>query len=258
MLQLQSLRTNLRKNGQHIIDYLEENFIKRVAGKAKRIKEPGICLFCNMSTNISREHVLPRWAFEKKTESFFTTTINGLKHTYNRTTIPACLTCNTAILNTLEKRINDLFSTHTLPDTYFTNEELEDIVRWLEVIEYKLQVFSVTTKFLAPQNAAYISFLADYPLSVLDPNIDYSPAKALSGLRQALKRITVKSKHKHLNSLVIFKTSNPEMSFFHKNNDYIFLELPQKQIALFYFFKKIFSDVIQARDEAMDIIQKHY
>lgn len=236
MLKLQSLRTNLRKNGQHIISYLNDNFIKRVNEKAKPIKVPGICLFCNLTTDISREHVLPRWVFEKKTETFFTTTINGLNHTYNATTVPACLPCNTAILNRLEIRINNLFSSHKLPETFFANEEQEDIIRWLEIIEYKLQVFSLTTKFLVAKNTSYNFYLADYPLSVLDPNIDYSPAKALSGLRQALKRITVKSKHKQLNSLVIFKTSNPEMSFFHKNNDYIFLELPQKQIALFYFF----------------------
>lgn len=258
MLQLQLLRKNLRKNGQHIIYYLDENYINRVNGRAKPFKDPLICMFCNVSINIGREHVLPRWAFGKKTDDFFTTPINGLKHTYNSTTIPACSFCNTAILNGLEKRINSLFSNHNLSETFFSHEEREDIIRWLEIIEYKFQIFSLTAKFLASKNAAYNSFLSHFPLSVLDPNINYSPAKVLSGLRDALRRITIKSKNSHLNSLVIFKTSNPDMTFFHKNNDYIFLELPQKKIALFHFFRKVFSDVIQARNEAIEIMHKHY
>ena len=122
MLQLQSLRANLRKNGRAI-----------------HIKEPRICLFCNLNINISREHVLPGWVFEK-TESFFITNINGLKRTtYNRTTIPACIFCNTAILRMLEKRINDLFSNHKLPEIFFANQELEGTIRWIEIIEYSFK-----------------------------------------------------------------------------------------------------------------------
>jgi hypothetical protein len=257
MIELQSLRTNIRRNAKFIIDHLSDQYIVRGNGK-KNNPISSICMFCGSNKDLTREHVIPKWAFERKTDKFFLTNINGLPHTYNKTTIPACIKCNSVLLNELEKHVLRIFSNHNLPDSYFSDEELEQLIRWIEILDYKLQVFSLITKFRASKKNGHIPFLADHSISVLDPNIDYSPAKVISGLRSSLKRILIKSKSGQMNSLVIFKTRNKEFGFFHKNNDYLFLELPQKQVAVFYFFKKMFADVIEARDQALSIIKEQY
>ena len=257
MIQLQSLRTNIRKNAKFIIDHLSDQYIVHGNGKINNSLST-ICMFCSANKNLTKEHVLPKWAFERKTDKFFLTTINGLPHTYNKTTIPACVNCNSVMLNELEKDVIRIFSNHDLSNNYFTDEELELIIRWVEILDYKLQVFSLRTKFRVSKKNGHIPFLAEYSVSVLDPNIYYSPAKVISGLRSSLKRISIKSKSVQMNSLVIFKTRNKEFGFFHKNNDYLFLELPQKQVAVFYFFQKVFIDVVEARDQALSIIKGQY
>ncbi len=100
--------------------------------------------------------------------------------------------------------------------------------------------------------------MSDYPLSVLDPNIDYSPTTVIRNLRESLRRIMIKSKERHLNSLITFRTKNMGMHFFHKNNDFIFLELPKYNLALLYFYKQTFKDELEARDAAMKVIKSHY
>ena len=217
-----------------------------------------VCLFCYSETLITKEHVFPKWAFENRPEDNFVTKINGLSHNYIKTTIPACATCNNEILSNFEKRIIHLFQHHRLPTEFFEDDELEDIIRWLEILDYKFQVFSLTTTFRAHKKTGTIPFLSDYSISVLDPNVDYSPHKVMTNLRQSLKRISVKSKIWSIDSLVIFKSHNPGPHFFHKNNDYIFVELAHKKIAMFYFYKRYFTDVASARDAALAIIKEHY
>jgi hypothetical protein len=254
----QIIRTNARKNFQIIISHLENYYLNRENGKAKSRPAKPLCLFCGADQAITKEHVLPRWAFEKHPGRKFKTTINGLSHKYNQTTLPACATCNNALLSRLEKEILQLFSNNNLQHDFFQDEDLIRILRWLEILDYKFQVFSLVTKFNAVAGHGNIPFLEDFSLSVLDPNIEYSPAKVMRNLRTALKRITVRAKQKNINSLVIFKSSNPEITFFHKNNNFIFLELPQHRIAVFYFYERTFIDVYEARDAAMECINNHY
>ncbi len=252
------IRINARKNFQAIISHLENYYLNRENGKACARPLKPLCLFCGTDQVITKEHVLPRWAFEKHPGRNFTTTINGLSHKYNQTTLPTCATCNNSLLSRLEKKILQLFSNHNLPYDFFQAEDLIKILSWLEILDYKFQVFSLITKFKAVAGHGHIPFLEDFSLSVLDPNSEYSPVKVMRNLRRSLKRITVRSKQKNLNSLVIFKTSNPEITFFHKNNDFMFLELPQHKIAVLYFYERTFSDVHAARDAAMELIKDHY
>ena len=89
------LRVDLRKNAKSIIENLVENHISR---NIKNQSLPEICIFCGSPKNLTKEHVLPRWAFDNSVKRFFTTDINGFNQTYNKTTIPTCSTCNTEIL----------------------------------------------------------------------------------------------------------------------------------------------------------------
>ncbi len=258
MDQYRTIRTNARKNFQAIIFHLENYHLNREEGKAKARPAKPLCLFCGSDHEITKEHVLPRWAFEKHPDRNFKTIINGLSHKYNQTTLPTCATCNNELLSRLEKEVLQLFSNHNMPYDFFEDHELIKILRWLEILDYKFQVFSLVTKFKVVAGKGPIPFLTDFSLSVLDPNIEYSPAKVMRNLRRALTRITIRSKVKYINSLVIFKSSNPEISFFHKNNDFMFLELPQHKIAVLYFYERAFDDVYAARDAALELIKQHY
>jgi len=253
----QIIRKNARNGQQTIINFLQTNYLNLNNTQAKDKPLNIICFFCAGNIDITAEHVMPKWLFEKDTNRFFNTTINGLSHKYNQTTIKACRVCNNNLLGALERDMMRIFSAHE-GCPYFNDEERSNIIRWLEIIDYKYQVFSLVTKFKASKENGYIEFLSELPLSVLDTNIQYSPAKAIKNLRASLHRISCRSKEKNMKSLILFKTKNTSMHFFHKNNDFIFLELPRFQFALFYFYDRTFNTQLEAKDAAMQIINYHY
>ncbi|MBZ4189326.1 hypothetical protein [Niabella beijingensis] len=249
------LRVGLRNNAKGIIESLDKKYISR-DGKKQNI--PDICVFCGSSENLTKEHVLPRWVFENAPSKFFTTDINGLDQAYIKTTIPACLVCNSDILNSLEKYVQASFKNRNVKKQPFTVEELENVILWLEIIDYKFQILNARRRFRASKNLGYISYLADFPLSVLRKLVDYSPKKTITEIRRSQKRLLLKSKLKAINSLIVFKTTNNAFHFFHHMDDFIFLELPRQQIALFYFYKKKFTDKTIAYENAMKIINTLY
>jgi hypothetical protein len=254
-IKTQILRTGLKNSSKSIIKNLVENHIQ---GNKRVAPLPEICMFCSSPNNLTKEHVLSRWVFDNSSKKFFTTDINGFNQTYIKTTIPVCSTCNSDILNSLEKYIQKIFEHRDIKISPFSLEELENIIRWLEIIDYKFQILNVRRKFKASKKVGYISYLANFPLSVLRKSIDYSPGKAITEIRRSQKRVSTKSKKKNINSLVTFKTKNKEFHFFHDMDDFIFLELPKQQIAVFYFYKKMFDNELSAYEDAMKIINTFY
>ena len=251
---LQSLRTLTRNNSKTVIQKIISNHVIRENGKAKVYhKRKNICAFCGSNKNLSKEHVIPKWTFEKCTERDFITNINGKSQTYNLTAIPVCTKCNTDFLSYLEKYIKQLFVSTDLAKTFFTFEELENIIRWLEIIDYKFQILNIRRKFYGE-----IEYLRDFPISLLRLNKNYTPSRVISEIRHSRNRITIKSKAKKVNSLVIFKTSNPNFHFFHTMDKFIFIEMPKLKVALFYFYNEIFDDIKDANKEAMKIIEEVY
>jgi hypothetical protein len=250
------LRVKLRQNSKVVMADILTRHLPRINAKDKSKKE--ICIFCASTENITREHVFPKWTFEKRTESFFITDINGSEQTYNKTTIPACADCNNNSLASIESYIISIFKGIDLQEKFFSNEDLHVIIRWLEIIEYKFQILEIRRKFTKSKSADYIPYLADIPISIMRENINYSPSKAIAQIRLAQKRITVKSKIERENSLVIFKTKNEGFHFFHHMDDFIFLELPEFKIAIFYFYSKIFEKTKDAHEAAIEIIKSMY
>ena len=255
---LRSLRTIVRQNSKTFIDHIIETKVSRNGSKLKSSKQTEYCIFCNSKINITKEHVIPRWTFEKSAERYFITDVNGMHQTYNRTTVPACAKCNNDWLSHLENYIIDLFKNGNWQNSFFSNYEIQNIIRWLEIIEYKFQILEVRKKFVASKHGGFIPFLADFPLSVMRKSKDYSPNKVVSEIRLARKRVTIKSKNENVNSLVVFKTKNESFYFFHNMNEFIYLELPQHKIALFYFYTKIFETPLAAYKEAMEVISNVY
>lgn len=255
-IKLRNLRVKLRQNSKEIMDDVLERHVPRISSKDKSKKE--ICAFCANKDNLTKEHVLPKWTFENCTKKFFVTDINGSEQTYNKTTIPVCANCNNNLLGSIESYIISIFNDIDLANSFFSNEQIQNIIRWLEIIEYKFQLLEIRKKFIKSKSFQYIEYLRDIPVSIMRANIDYSPSKAVTQIKTAQKRVTKKSKISNQNSLVIFKTKNESFYFFHHLNDFIFLELPKFGIALFYFYSRKFENVEVAKDEAMKIITEVY
>lgn len=255
-IKLKNLRVKLRKSSKEIINDVLVKQIPRISSKDKSKKE--ICVFCANQNNLTKEHVLPKWTFENCTNKFFVTDINGSQQTYNKTTIPVCSDCNNNLLSNVEKYIISILNDTDLSNSYFNNEQLQNIIRWLEIIEYKFQLLEIRRKFIKSKSSQYLEYLRDIPISIMRANIDYSPSKAISEIRLAQKRVTQKTKASIQNSLVVFKTKNENFYFFHHLNDFIFLELPKFCIALFYFYSRKFENVEDAKNEAMEIIKTVY
>lgn len=255
-IKLKKLRVKLRQNSKRIMDDILQRHVPNINLKDKSKKE--ICVFCASETNLTKEHVLPKWVFENCTKRFFVTDINGSEQTYNKTTIPACADCNNDLLGNIEKHIISILENRDLSSTFFNQEEIQNIIRWLEIIEYKFQLLEIRRKFFKSKILENSSYFRNIPISIMRANIDYSPNKAVSQIRLAQKRVTTKSKLNNENSLVIFKTKNKSFYFFHHLNDFIFLELPKHEIALFYFYSKEFENNEIAKDEAMKIIKSVY
>lgn len=255
-IKLKKLRVKLRQNSKKIMDDVLERHVPNISLKEKSKKE--ICVFCANETGLTKEHVLPKWVFENCTKKFFVTDINGSEQTYNKTTIPACSNCNNDLLGNIEKYIISTFENIDLSSAFFNHDEIHNIIRWLEIIEYKFQLLEIRRKFFKSKNLENSSYFRNIPISIMRANIDYSPDKAVSQIRLAQKRVTTKSKFNNENSLVIFKTKNESFYFFHHLNDFIFLELPKYRVALFYFYSKEFENNEIAKNEAMKIISSVY
>lgn len=255
-IKFRNLRVKLRQNSKKIMDDVLQRHVPNISLKEKSKKE--ICIFCASETNLTKEHVLPKWVFENCTKKFFVTDINGSEQTYNKTTIPACANCNNDLLGNVEKYIISILEKIDLSSAFFNQHEIHNIIRWLEIIEYKFQLLEIRRKFLKSKNLENSSYFRNIPISIMRANIDYSPYKAVSQIRLAQKRVTTKSKFNNINSLVVFKTKNESFYFFHHLNDFIFLELPKYGVAFFYFYSKEFDDNKNAKDEAMKIVTSVY
>jgi hypothetical protein len=253
---MRTLRVKIRHSSKKIMDDIIARHVPNVSSKNKSKIE--VCVFCGTQNNLTKEHVLPRWTFGKSTEEFFITDINKSEQTYNKTTVPACAECNNGRLASIENYIISLFKETNLKDTFFNKNEIQNILRWLEIIEYKFQILEIRRKFIKTKGVPHISYFRDIPISVMRKNINYSPYKAIAEIRHSQKRITIKDKSLHENSLVIFRTKNESFYFFHHINDFIYLELPEFKIALFYFYNRTFNTAKEAYVEAMNIIESVY
>ncbi|QHT70150.1 hypothetical protein GXP67_27640 [Rhodocytophaga rosea] len=237
-----------------IIDHIKRNHFDpwNFAG------EDDICSFCGKHDVLTKEHVIPKWCFQNDPDRCFETIINGTIQTFIKTTIPACATCNNDTLSKIERHINNLLQNTDLNTDYYDYEESINIIRWLEIIEYKFHVLNFRRKFIRKQSEDFIPMLRDIPMSVMRLNIEMSPYKALSQLRKSQARIIRKEKDSRYYPLVFWKSKNKQSLFFQNMDEYIFLEFPEYQMAMFYFFNKEFVSNYDAEKEAKQIIIKNY
>ncbi|CAD0006729.1 hypothetical protein [Flavobacterium salmonis] len=244
------LRVNLRRFGVEIAEDVFYRF-HPITIKAK----DEICVFCLSTTKITKEHVLPKWVFEKNTNITFISSTNKQIQTYNKAVVPTCAICNNSILAPIESEMIKIFKkSETL--NLFSDEDLYNIIRWCEILDYKLQVYECRKVYLKYANTEYDPLWGILPLAHMRHFMELNPLKAFSFLRNSQRRITVKSKINRLNSIVLFNTAKPHFNFFNKPNEYIFVSFPMNNFALFYFLRKVHTDLDKVGEEAIYIIGK--
>lgn len=248
---LLQLRLNARNKGKYVMNKLFDDYLTGHIHK----KRTNSCLLCGSEANITKEHVLPKWVFENDPTRTFTTDVNQLSQKYIATTLPMCSTCNTGILNKLELYIQKTISEIDLKTKYYSPENWDNIIRWLETIDYKFQLMDITTKFKAHKKAGYVPFLAD--LSIAEMR-DFSIRTIKSKARLSLKRISTKNKSKRANSLVVGTTKVKTFNYFHKSGQFIHLEIPKYNKVFFYFFEREFTEDEDIEKEVMNIIKSVY
>lgn len=224
----------------------------------KVISEHGadICVLCGSENEITREHVIPQWAFEANQNKFLVNTKNNQSSSYIKTTIPACRVCNSELLGAFEDNLKRILLEKNGGD--LNQFEVDCIIWWLQYLGFKLQLMDLRSKFLRYKGKEYIPFLSDIPVAMFWGEIDTTPHKVFNTIRKSRRELIKKRKAKKSNSLLIFETSNESFHFFHKVDEFIFIEMPQVKKAFFFFFNKEFDDHNLAHAECMEIIKKVY
>nr|WP_315148495.1 hypothetical protein [uncultured Flavobacterium sp.] len=248
------LRKQFRLSGKTIVDHIKRNHFEpgNFAG------EDDICSFCGRNDKLTKEHVLPKWSFQNDPIRHFETIINGTTQTFIKTVIPACQTCNNETLSKVEKYIFELFQNTDLNKDYFEYDQSLNIIRWLEIIDFKFHVLNFRRKYRKGKSDNFIPILKDIPMSVMRLSIELSPYKAISQLRKSQERIKRREKDLKYYSLVFWKSKNKQSLFFHTMDEYIFFEFPEFKMALFYFFNKEFGSNYEAEKEAKQIVSRQY
>ncbi|WP_439461845.1 hypothetical protein [Serratia quinivorans] len=228
-----------------------------VMGPFNQNHNVNICFFCGSEDGLTKEHVMPQWVFsENKGNGFFNATINEQPQKYIHSTIPACHRCNNVLLSAVEDYVKNVLLVNTAGN--YTDREVDFIIWWLEIIEYKLQILDLRRKFVRRKGDVFIPFLANIPLGIMREGAKHHPLAVLRQVRAARREIGKKWKAKRFNSIVFFETTNTNMHFFHKTSEFIFLEIPQVGMAVFFFYNEGFETQFEARDKAMKIIKENY
>jgi hypothetical protein len=200
-------------------------------------------------------HVLPKWMLGDDIQETMTSSVNKQMVTYNKAVIPACSECNNSILASIEKYIINLIHHLEVSDDCGV-EDISNIIRWLEIIDYKLQVLDCRRKYIKYKDSDYDRDWGIFPVSMMRHFLSMSPWKAYDWLRNSQRRITVKTKIDGINSFVVLKPRVQHFYFFSQPNEYIYISFPMCRVASFYFFKRRFDFYKDAAAEAIDIIRK--
>ncbi|WP_426065365.1 hypothetical protein [Flavobacterium sp. DSP2-3-1] len=244
------LRVELRKEGLDICEDVFRRFLP-----SNIVKKPEICVFCNSTSKNTKEHVLPKWLFEKDTDVSFISSVNRQIQTFNKAVIPTCANCNNSILAYIEKYTIQVIEKLVSAEKHYV-EDLCHIIRWLEILDYKLQVYDCRRIYLKHDKSEYDKEFGIVPISLMRHFIEFTPYKAYDFLRSTQIMMTVKKKMDRINSLVIFDITQPNFDFFTQPNEYIFVSLPNAKIGFFYFFKENYTNTKDAYEDAIKIMKQ--
>lgn len=245
------IRKIVRTHGKRVMRKLFDDHLTGLITK-KRIPS---CFLCGSEKNITKEHILPKWVFESNDKQFFISDVNQLNQSYIRATIPACLRCNSVLLNNVEKYIQKTLSEVNLQTRYYSDDEWENVIRWLEIIDYKFQVWDLRSNFVRHKKSDYIPALADFSIAFIR---NLSVRSVTTKTRLALKRVGTKAKKDRAKSLIVGRTIKKTFHYFHTSGQFMHLELPTYNKAFFYFFERKFRSDKTTLKEAQKMIKIAY
>lgn len=215
-----------------------------------------LCFFCGTPKHLTKEHVIPKWTFKNDSEISFNTTANGLGHKFIGATIPACNSCNSLYLSSIEYRLKWLLENVNHNDFY--NEDIDLVIWWLQCISYKLQVFDFRKKIIKPKGMDFSKEASELPLALFRQDGKVDELNTFFQLDVTRFELTKKLKPQIRNSLVLYKTTNKENHFFHKVDDFIFVEIAHIGYAFFLFFNIMFPNKSDASTLSKEIINEYY
>ncbi len=247
-LKFRAIRGNLRRHGHDISEDVFERF-----HPATKDQDPEICVFCNSTIEITKEHVIPRWVFENNTKDSLVSSVNRQVQTFNKAVIPTCAHCNNSLLSPIENYIIKLLPRLERKEV-IDMADADNLISWLEILDYKCQVFDCRKKYIRYVNSEYDPQFAEIPVSWMRHIFEMNPFRALSYLRNSQRRIIRKSKNGRFNSLVVMDPKHASFYFFFQPNEYVFVSFPMFKIALFYFLRKEFIDNDLAYKESIYIL----
>lgn len=249
-LKFRTVRSNLRRCG----NYISEDVFKRFH-PSTREHDPEICVFCNSTVDITKEHVIPRWVFENNTRDSLISSVNRQVQTFNKAVVPTCAQCNNSVLSPIESYIIKLLPRLERKEV-IDMADVDNLIRWLEILDYKCQVFDCRKRYIKYRDSDYDPQFAEIPVAWMRHILDLNPFKALSYLRNSQRRIIRKSKNGRFNSLVVMDPKQASFYFFFQPDEYIFVSFPMFKVALFYFLQKEFLDNDLAYKESIYILHK--
>lgn len=236
---------------------------KRVKHSQKKVMDciiadhnADICVLCGGSDDITREHIIPQWVFESNAEKSLINKKNNQSTHYIKATVPACRVCNSDLLGVFEYNLKKFLTEKRGEE--LTDYEYDCIIWWLQYMGFKLQLMDLRNRFLRYKGGDYIPFLANFPVAMFWGNVDTTPGDVFRIIRKSRRNLMSKWKDKKHDSLMVFETSNKSFHFFHKVDEFIFIEMPQVKKAFFFFFNKEFDSHDLAHEECMKIIEKCY
>lgn len=215
-----------------------------------------MCMLCGSTQEITREHVIPQWAFESNQQKGLVNKKNNQSVNYIKATVPACKKCNSDLLGAFEDSLKRMLLDKRIDE--LASKDIDCIIWWLQYLGFKLQLMDLRSNFLRFKGKDYIPALSQVPIAMFWGDIDTTPNKVFRIIRKSRRTLMKKRKCAKYNSLGMFETSNKSFHFFHKVNEFIFIELPQVQKAFFLFYHKEFGDYLDSQKEYMEVIKKFY
>ncbi|MEF3545221.1 hypothetical protein V4S52_22265, partial [Citrobacter freundii] len=152
-----------------------------------------ICVLCGSENEITREHIIPQWAFEADQTKFLINTKNNQSASYIKSTIPACRGCNSDLLGAFEDYLKRLF--RDKDGSELNSYEVDCIIWWLQYIGFKLQLMDLRSRFLRYKGGDYIPFIADIPVAMFWGDIDTTPHKVFRPIRRTRRTLIKMNKY---------------------------------------------------------------
>lgn len=243
------LRKIVKTQGKYVMRKL---FLDYVTGPYQEKVVPA-CIICGTHDNITKEHVLPRWIYDNNPRYSFKILVNELNQDFIKATVPACCRCNSELLNNVERYIQQTLSTVDFTSREYSRQEISNIIRWLEIIDYKFHVWQIIAKFIRHKKIHYVSDIADFSIAFMKEG---SIRAITSKTRLALKRVATKNKAERINSLFACKTIEKKFAYFHSYGNFVQVQIPSYDKMFFYFIQKKHRSNKTAIKEAVKIINQ--